>query len=131
MMTIITALFGKLPPFSPMPCRSSRCVKSCRPISIPLLPPRQNPEGLLLTSTLFSSLVGDELPGMKIVAGKTGYTLEAKRCLVSMAVRDDGREYIVVVVGGEGKWTPITDSIELYARCLPAEQTLVGATTET
>lgn len=81
----------------------------------------QNPEGLLLTSTLFSSLSGDELPGMKIIAGKTGYTLEAKRCLVSMAIRDDGREYIAVVVGGEGKWTPITDSVELYAMCLPAE----------
>lgn len=79
----------------------------------------QNPEGILLTSTLFSYLSGDELPGMKLTAGKTGYTLEARRCLVSMAVRDDGREFIAVVVGGENKWIPITDSIELYALCLP------------
>ncbi|MBQ8397801.1 MAG: serine hydrolase [Clostridia bacterium] len=80
----------------------------------------QNPEGLLLTSTLFAYLAGDELPGMKILAGKTGYTIEAKRCLVSMGIRDDGREYIAVVAGGENKWIPITDSVELYAMCLPA-----------
>ena len=78
----------------------------------------QNPGGILLTSTLFSGLSGDEMPGIKILAGKTGYTLEAHRCLVSMAVRDDGREFIAVVVGGESRWTPITDSMELYARCL-------------
>ena len=81
----------------------------------------QHPEGILLTSTLFSLLAGDELPGMKITAGKTGYTLEAHRCLVSMAVRDDGREFIAVVVGGENKWIPITDSVELYALCLRDE----------
>ena len=79
----------------------------------------QNPEGIRLSSTLFSYLSGDELPGMKIITGKTGYTLEAKRCLVSMAVRDDGREFIAVIVGGENKWIPITDSVELYAACLP------------
>ena len=83
----------------------------------------QNPNGILLTSTLFSSLSGDELPGMKLTAGKTGYTLEAHRCLVSMAVRDDGREFIAVVVGGENKWVPITDSVELYALCLRDEAT--------
>ena len=81
----------------------------------------QHPEGILLTSTLFSLLSGDELPGMKLTAGKTGYTLEAHRCLVSMAVRDDGREFIAVVVGGENKWVPITDSVELYALCLRDE----------
>lgn len=80
----------------------------------------QNPEGLLLTSTLFAYLSGNELPGMKILAGKTGYTLEAKRCLVSMGIRDDGCEFIAVTVGGENKWIPITDAVELYAMCLPA-----------
>lgn len=89
----------------------------------------QNPEGLLLTSTLFSYLSGDELPGIKILAGKTGYTLEAKRCLVSLGVRDDGREFIAVTVGGENKWIPITDAVELYALCLPAVP--VGADAET
>lgn len=89
----------------------------------------QNPEGLLLTSTLFSYLSGDELPGMKLTAGKTGYTLEAHRCLVSMAVRDDGREFIAVVVGGENKWIPITDSIELYALCLPDSVEVSGTET--
>lgn len=87
----------------------------------------QNPEGLLLTSTLFSYLSGDELPGIKLTAGKTGYTLEARRCLVSMAVRDDGREFIAVVVGGENKWIPITDSIELYALCLPDDMEVADA----
>ncbi len=83
----------------------------------------QHPEGMIIKSTLFSDLSGDELPGMKIVAGKTGYTLEARRCLCSMAIRDDGRTYIAVVVGGENKWVPITDSVELYARCLPQQET--------
>ncbi len=80
----------------------------------------QNPDGLLLTSTLFAYLSGDELPGMRVLAGKTGYTIEAKRCLVTMGLRDDGREYIAVTVGGENKWIPITDAVELYAICLGA-----------
>lgn len=78
----------------------------------------QNPEGLELTSTLFAYVSGDELPGMRILAGKTGYTIEAKRCLVTLGLRDDGREYIAVTVGGENKWIPITDAVELYAMCL-------------
>ncbi len=90
----------------------------------------QNPEGMVLKSTLFSDLSGDELPGMKIVAGKTGYTLEAKRCLCSMALRDDGQAYIAVTVGGESKWIPITDSVELYARCLPEPQIDAAETTD-
>lgn len=81
-------------------------------------PTPEHPEGLILTSTLFASLSGDEMPGMQILAGKTGYTLEARRCLVSLARRDDGREFVAVTVGGETKWTPITDCMEMYALCM-------------
>ncbi|MBR6708959.1 MAG: D-alanyl-D-alanine carboxypeptidase [Clostridia bacterium] len=81
-------------------------------------PTPQHPEGVPLKSTLFAYLSGDELPGMRILAGKTGYTLEAKRCLVSLARSDEGREYIAVTVGGETKWTPITDALEMYEICM-------------
>ena len=90
----------------------------------------QNPEGILLTSTLFAYLSGDELPGMKILAGKTGYTLEAQRCLVSLGVREDGHEFIAVTVGGENRWIPITDAVELYAMCLPEVPTADVAPTD-
>ena len=70
-------------------------------------PTEQHPEGLLLTSTLFSRVRGDEPGNTVIVAGKTGYTLEGKNCLVSMAQTPDGRSYILVTASASGKYAPV------------------------
>ncbi len=82
-------------------------------------PTEQHPEGLLLTSTLFSRVRGDEPGNAVIVAGKTGYTLEGKNCLVSMAQTPDGRSYILVTASASGKYAPVYDAIDVYRDYLP------------
>lgn len=85
-------------------------------------PTEQHPEGLLLTSTLFSRVRGDEPGNAEIVAGKTGYTLEGKNCLVSMAQTPDGYSYILVTASASGKYAPIYDAIDIYRDYLPDAQ---------
>ena len=77
-------------------------------------PTPQHPEGLLLTSTVFSRMVGDESGVCEIVGGKTGYTAEAGQCLAVYAVRNDtGRPFVCVTAGAGNKWHPVYDSIYL------------------
>lgn len=78
----------------------------------------QHPEGIELTSTMFSRMYGDEAEGVQITAGKTGYTDEAGNCLVSYAVKQNKR-YICVTAGGTNKWHSIFDDIEIYGNYLP------------
>lgn len=73
----------------------------------------QHPEGILLTSTMFSRMYGDEAEGAVITAGKTGFTDQAGNCLVSYAARED-RHYIAVTAGAGSKWHPIFDDFKLY-----------------
>lgn len=73
----------------------------------------KHPEGILLTSTMFSRMYGDEVAGVTIKAGKTGYTQEAKHCLVSYA-ESGGKKYVAVTAGSEGKWGVIYDDFKLY-----------------
>lgn len=75
---------------------------------------QQHPDGLLLESTMFSRMFGNEAPDVTVIGGKTGYTLEARQCLASMAEAFDGSEYIAVTADGETKWDPIQDTIILY-----------------
>lgn len=78
----------------------------------------QHPEGILLTSTMFSRMYGDEAEGAVITSGKTGFTSQAGNCLVSCAKRGE-RHYIAVTAGGDSKWHPIFDSFELYENYAP------------
>lgn len=79
----------------------------------------QHPEGILLTSTMFSRMAGDEIEGVTITSGKTGYTSEAKHCLVSSAQKN-GSHYIALTAGAEGKWNVIFDDFELYENYTPS-----------
>ena len=83
-------------------------------------PTEQHPDGLLLTSTLFSRLRGDEAGNAEIFAGKTGYTHEAKRCLASAAETPDGRTFVLVTAYADGTYAPIYDAIDIYRNCIPA-----------
>jgi D-alanyl-D-alanine carboxypeptidase (penicillin-binding protein 5/6) len=73
----------------------------------------QHPEGILLTSTMFSRMYGDEVTGVQILAGKTGYTIEAGNCLVSYAEKNN-KHYVAVSAGATGKWQVIYDAFSLY-----------------
>ncbi len=85
----------------------------------------QHPDGIELTSTMFSRMYGDEPENAFIIAGKTGYTLEACHCLASFAVKCEEWEseediynrsgdYILVTVGSPTKWGAVFDAIDIY-----------------
>lgn len=78
----------------------------------------QNPEGLLLTSTMFSRMYGNEVDTVTIKAGKTGYVGEAGSCLVSYAERGNDK-YIAVSAKASGKWHVVFDAFELYGNYIP------------
>jgi D-alanyl-D-alanine carboxypeptidase (penicillin-binding protein 5/6) len=73
-----------------------------------------HPDGILLESTTFSKIYGDEVDGFTIVAGKTGYTDEAGYCLVSYAESDNGDQYICVAANSEGSKGAVYDTLNLY-----------------
>ena len=78
-------------------------------------PTTQHPEGLLLTSTVFSRMEGSESVACTVIGGKTGYTAQGGQCLATYAESQaDGTGYVCVTAGGETKWRPVYDSIYLY-----------------
>ncbi len=81
-------------------------------------PTTQHPSGILLTSTMFSRMYGNEVEGVTIQAGKTGYVNESKHCLVNYAEKN-GKHYVCVMAQGTNKWHCIFDSFEIYKKYLP------------
>ncbi len=82
----------------------------------------QHPEGILLTSTLFSRMYGTEPDGATVVAGKTGYTTEAGHTVVSYAEGLDGHDYILVTLKGSNRWKATSDAINLYTEFSPLSE---------
>ena len=74
---------------------------------------KEHPEGLTLTSTMYSRMYGNEVDTVEIIGGKTGYTAEALQCLVSYAIRDKDA-YVAVTAKATGKWHCIFDTFGLY-----------------
>jgi D-alanyl-D-alanine carboxypeptidase (penicillin-binding protein 5/6) len=78
-------------------------------------PTGAHPEGLVLTSTVFSYMKGDESKTCTVIGGKTGYTIPAGRCLATAAKRNDSDAvYICVIAGGEKRMDPVYDTIKIY-----------------
>lgn len=77
-------------------------------------PTEQNPEGLTFKSTLFSRMYGDEMPGVKIKGGKTGYTDKARNCMASFA-EVGGKTYILVLCGGTTPWNVVYNTLSAYS----------------
>lgn len=78
----------------------------------------KNPDGLALTSTMFSRMYGNEVENVSIIAGKTGYTTEAGNCMVSYAIKN-GIPYVCVTASSTNKWHCVYDAFELYGKYLP------------
>ena len=78
----------------------------------------QHPEGIVLYSTMFSRMYGNEVDGVDIIAGKTGYTDEAGNCLVSYAEKN-GKKYICVLANAPDKWDAVYSTFNAYADYLP------------
>lgn len=73
----------------------------------------QHPDGLLLTSTMFSRMYGTEPEGATIIAGKTGYTPQAMHTMASYAKGDNGHDYVFVSMYGTDKWQATYDAINV------------------
>lgn len=78
----------------------------------------ENPEGIELFSTMFSRMYGNEVEGVDIVAGKTGYTTESGNCLVSYATKGE-KSYICVLADGDSKWKSVYDTFAVYEKYIP------------
>ena len=77
-----------------------------------------HPYGITLYSTTFSRMSTTTFGPVSVIAGKTGYTEEARFCLATLATRPDGREYVLVTVGGSTKYTPVSDCDAVYGKYL-------------
>lgn len=82
----------------------------------------QHPEGINLESTMFSRMYGNEVDGVQILGGKTGYIYESGHCLISFAEMD-GKEYICVTANGKGRYKPIYDCFTIYETYLKESKT--------
>ena len=79
-------------------------------------PTTQSPEGILLTSTLFSHMYGTEPEGSDILGGKTGFVSESGYCIASFGKSDGGTNYVCVTLKGAGLWPTVYDQINLYTK---------------
>ncbi len=95
--------------------KNETCRKVLTSESYTTAPTAQHPEGITVTSTLFSRIYGSEPEGANIIAGKTGYTIEAGNCIASYAEGDNGHAYIFVSAGGSDKWKAVYDHINVYS----------------
>lgn len=90
----------------------------------------QHPQGIPLTSTMYSRIYGNEAPGVKVTGGKTGYVNESGSCLVSYAVTDNGHAYAFCTSGATYKWAPVYDEIYVYKNLIPdSEKNIETAST--
>lgn len=76
----------------------------------------QHPEGILLTSTLFSYMYGTEPEGADILGGKTGFVNESGYCIAAFGKSDTGKEYICVTLGGTTHWPAVYNQIDLFTQ---------------
>ncbi len=79
----------------------------------------QNPNGITWFSTALSRLSPYNKSYMTFVAGKTGYTPEARQCLVSVCRTADGKEYIMVTGYANHKDEAVDDAVDaIYRHCV-------------
>lgn len=77
-------------------------------------PTEQHPDGITLTSTLFSYMYGTEPEGADILGGKTGFVNESGYCIASFGKNDTGEEFVCVTLKGPSLWPAVYDQIDLY-----------------
>lgn len=82
-------------------------------------PTDAHPGGIHLSSTMFSMLGDQSIPGVTLLGGKTGFTDQAGQCLASLA-ECGGEEYILVTAGAPGnnneEFLHIEDAVTVYER---------------
>lgn len=76
---------------------------------------RQHPNGILMQSTLFRHVKGDEPDGADIIGGKTGYVGQSGYCIATFGKTEDGTEYICATLNAESKWPAFYDHINIFS----------------
>lgn len=94
--------------------QNETCRKILTAVEYKVPPTKQNPEGLNFSSTLFSRMYGDEMPGVKVLGGKTGYTDESDNCVETFA-EVNGTTYVLVLCGCKTKWNAVYDTLSIYS----------------
>ncbi len=97
-------------------CKNELCYKILSTYQYTTAATPQHPEGILLTSTLFSHMYGTEPEGADILGGKTGFVNESGYCIASFGKSDNGNEYVCVTFKGAGLWPTVYDQFHLYER---------------
>lgn len=90
-------------------------------------PTKEHPEGIKLTSSLYNKMEGNEPSegenptDIYVQGGKTGYTIEAKNCLMTFAAHcteetaaETLPQYILVTAFASWEYTPIFEAINVY-----------------
>ncbi|MBQ8824591.1 MAG: D-alanyl-D-alanine carboxypeptidase [Ruminococcus sp.] len=75
---------------------------------------KQHPGGLLLLNSMYKRMYGNEVNGMSIIGGKTGFTDQAMQCLVSYSRAVDGNEYVAVTAYAPTDMDTVFDSFAIY-----------------
>ncbi len=74
-----------------------------------------HPEGILLSSTLFTYMYGTEPETATILGGKTGYVNESGYCIASYGENNESKNrYIVVTFGNSARMPAFFGQIDLY-----------------
>lgn len=74
-----------------------------------------HPEGILLSSTLFTYMYGTEPGTATILGGKTGFVNESGYCIASYGKNNkNGNEYIVVTLSNSARMPAFFGQIDLY-----------------
>ncbi len=78
-------------------------------------PTPQHPEGIPLANAMIGRVKTNPPQGATVLGGKTGYTSEAGHTMVSMAIGDNGHEYIFVSLKAADKYKATNDAIATYS----------------
>lgn len=77
----------------------------------------EHPDGILLSSTLFSNMYGTEPETATIYGGKTGFVNESGYCIASYGMANEsGNEYIIVTFSNSARWPAFFGQIDLYKK---------------
>ncbi len=79
---------------------------------------KQHPEGLVISNWFLRRIEDKDTHG-EILCGKTGYVDQAGSCAASLAVGNDGREYLCVTGNSTSSWKCISDQVMLYQNFIP------------
>ncbi len=78
-------------------------------------PTSHHPQGILLSSTLFTYMYGTEPETATILGGKTGYVNESGYCIASYGENNENKnQYIIVTFGNSARMPAFFGQIDLY-----------------